>query len=88
MIDRWVPQGRRRNSPRPARAAVHPHATLDRVAVVRHFREVASLDQVDSPHVSRLLGSGIHEGRFFLAMELIPGISAQKLLDTRALIDD
>ncbi len=95
-FDRWVLErvlGRGGNgvvfAARPADGAgpaaavkvLHPHATLDRVAVVRHFREVATLDQVDSPHVARLLGSGIHEGRFFLAMELIPGISAQKLLE-------
>lgn len=67
--------------PGAAVKVLHPHATLDRVAVVRHFREVATLDQVDSPHVARLLGSGIHDGRFFLAMELIPGISALRLLE-------
>ncbi len=67
--------------PPAAVKVLHPHAAVDRVDVVRHLREVAALEEVDSPHVSRLLGSGVHQGRFFLAMELIPGVSALKLLE-------
>ncbi len=60
---------------------LHPYAASDRVALARHFREVATLGEVDSPHVARLLGSGHAEDHFFIAMELVPGRTALRALE-------
>jgi CheY-like chemotaxis protein len=57
-----------------------PIVAQDRAGLARFFREAATLARVDSPHVVRALDSGMDQGRYFLAMELVPGVSAKTRL--------
>jgi serine/threonine-protein kinase len=52
----------------------------NRVSLGRFFREVATLRNVDSPGIVPVLGSGFAQGRFYIAMKLILGLSAGELL--------
>jgi serine/threonine-protein kinase len=52
----------------------------DRVGLARFLREVAVLRQIDSDRIVRALDSGVDKGIYFLAMELVVGISAKARL--------
>lgn len=52
----------------------------NRVALGRFFREVATLRDLNSPGIVPVLGSGFAQGRFYIAMKLILGLSAGELL--------
>jgi DNA-binding response OmpR family regulator len=54
--------------------------THDREGLARYFREVALLTQINSPHVVQILDSGYEQGRYYLAMELVPGEPADIVL--------
>ena len=53
----------------------------DRDTLARFFREVGVLGNLDSPHVVHVLDSGYEQGRYYLAMELVVGRSAESILD-------
>jgi ligand-binding sensor domain-containing protein len=52
---------------------LHPHLTADRDARDRLEREGELAAAIDHPNVVRLLERGEHEGRLYLAMELLAG---------------
>lgn len=54
--------------------------THDREGLARYFREVALLTQVNSAHVVQILDSGYEQGRYYLAMEYVPGEPADIVL--------
>jgi DNA-binding response OmpR family regulator len=60
---------------------MRPAAVQDDEALLRYFREVATLEQVHSPHVVTILDSGQEEGRYYIAMELVEGRSSRELLE-------
>ena len=60
---------------------LRPEVAEDRDTLARFFREVTVLGQIDSPHVVHVLDSGYEQGRYYLAMELAEGRSAESILD-------
>lgn len=57
-----------------------PIVAQDRAGLARFFREAATLARIESPRIVRALDSGLDLGRYFLAMELVPGRSAKMQL--------
>lgn len=55
----------------------------DRELLRRFRREAATLSRLSHPNIVRLLDFGIHDGHYFLAMELIDGISVDRLIQVR-----
>jgi CheY-like chemotaxis protein len=55
----------------------------DRVGLARFLREVAVLRQIDSDRIVRALDSGVDKGIYFLAMELVQGVSAKARIAER-----
>jgi DNA-binding response OmpR family regulator len=57
-----------------------PLVAQDRAGLARFFREAATLGRIESPRIVRAIDSGLDLGRYFLAMELVPGTSAKARL--------
>jgi len=58
---------------------LHPKGNDDRAILARFFREMQLLERLDSPYVVSVLDSGFEAGRFYLAMEFVPGSTAAEL---------
>ncbi len=59
-----------------------PLVAQDRAGLARFFREAATLARIESPRIVRAIDSGLDLGRYFLAMELVPGTSAKTRLQS------
>ncbi|MCC7398929.1 MAG: SUMF1/EgtB/PvdO family nonheme iron enzyme [Planctomycetes bacterium] len=57
-----------------------PHATLDARAVARFRREARLAASLDHPAITRVFGSGEHDGQHWFAMELVDGLPLSTLL--------
>ncbi|MBZ0118593.1 MAG: protein kinase, partial [Sandaracinaceae bacterium] len=60
-----------------------PHWAKDPEALTRFEREARILARVQSPFIARFIEAGSWLGQHYLAMELVPGLSAQKILRQR-----
>jgi DNA-binding response OmpR family regulator len=60
-----------------------PEVTSDRRGLARFFREAGALATISSPRVVGVVGSGFEQGRYFLAMEMVEGLSARSVLTSR-----
>ncbi|MEZ0227571.1 MAG: response regulator, partial [Planctomycetota bacterium] len=58
-----------------------PIVAQDRAGLARFFREAATLARIESKRIVRAIDSGLDRGRYFLAMELVPGQSAKAQLN-------
>jgi len=59
---------------------------LDPIRQKRFRQEGAIIDQLDHPHIVRVIERGVHDGLFFIAMEYVPGLTlAQYTLEKGAL---
>jgi serine/threonine protein kinase/Tfp pilus assembly protein PilF len=55
----------------------------DREGLERFKLEASSVAQLRHPHIVQIYDVGEHEGHPFIAMELVPGVSFEKLLKTK-----
>ena len=72
---------RRADGKRAALKLLRQDVARDRDTLARFFREVGVLSTLASPHVVNVMDSGYLRGRYFLAMELVEGRSAESILD-------
>jgi serine/threonine-protein kinase len=65
---------------------LHPHALDDQEQRQRFEREGELVSRLDHPNIVRLLDRGEHQGRLFIAMELVEGQTVESMLEERGVL--
>lgn len=66
---------------------LYPHASGDRELRLRFEREGQIAERVSHPHLVQVLSRGEHDGRLFLAMELVEGPTLSQVLESEGPFD-
>lgn len=61
---------------------LHGELEAHDTAAIRFQREAHLVSQLDHPNIARVIDAGLQDGRFYIAMDLIQGVTLRQILDT------